>query len=215
MLEFFITRARINNLFKNIFADSDKVLDIGCGERPYYHKNIGAEIICADIRQTKKAHFICDAMKIPIKKSSFDGVLCINSLYYYSNPFSAVKEFSRILKKNGKLVIVTPFIYPIHDAPDDKYRFTEYGIKEILKDDFNVKFIKPVGGIFNIPAVALHSLIKGLPLLVPKELKKFAQFFAIIIFYPFYILAQLLSLLDFLDKTGRWTTHYFTLAVKK
>ena len=31
-----------------------------------------------------------------------------------------------------------PFIYPIHDAPDDKYRFTEYGIRYILKEGYKI-----------------------------------------------------------------------------
>ena len=127
----------------------------------------------------------------------------------------AVKEFSRILKKSGKLIIIMPFIYPIHDAPDDKYRFTEYGIRELLKDDFGIKEIKTIGGIFNLPAVFFHSLIKGIPLLVPKSLRKLVSFLSIIVFYPFYILAQLVSLLDILDKSGRWPTYYFTATIKK
>ena len=71
-------------------------------------------------------------MHLPFKSSEFEGIVCVNSLYYCKNPFKSLREFSRILKKNGKLAMITPFIYPIHDIPDDKYRFTEYGIKELL-----------------------------------------------------------------------------------
>lgn len=213
--EFFIIKIRVRNLLKELFRNSDLLLDVGCGENPYYHKVIKAKIICGDIKHTKKTHFIGNAMCLPIKKAKFDGILSINALYYCSNPFKAIKEFSNVLKKNGKLVVMIPFIYPIHDAPDDKYRFTKYGILELLKDDFVIKQVKPIGSIFNLPAVFLHSLIKGLPLMLPKYTRKQANIIFMVIFYPFYVLAQLISILDFLDKSGRWATYYFVVAVKR
>ena len=213
--EFFIIKKRVLALLKWRFKNSDVVLDIGCGEKPYYQQSIKAKIVCVDIKHTEKVHVVCDAMSLPLKKSSFDGIICVNSLYYCSNPFMTIKEFSSILRKNGKLVLIMPFMYPIHDAPEDKYRFTEYGIKELLKEDFIIKEIKTIGGIFYLPAVFFHSLIKGVPLMVPKAIRKIISFFTIIILYPFYFIAQLISVFDFLDKSGRWPTYYFTIAVKK
>lgn len=213
--EFFIIKKKINKLFDGIFSKTDLVLDIGCGKKPHYHENIRTKIICADIKQTKKVHFVCDMASLPLKKSKFDGIICVNSLYYYKNPFRAIKEFSHALKKKGKLVLVIPFMYPIHDVPDDKYRFTEYGIRELLREDFHIKKIKTIGGIFNLPAVFFHSLMKGIPLLFPKSLRIVTRFFSIFIFYIPYIIAQLISLLDFLDITKRWPTYYFTVAIKK
>ena len=136
-------------------------------------------------------------------------------MYYYDNPFTAIKEFSHVLKKNGKLVLILPFIYPIHDVPYDKYRFTEYGLRELLKNHFYVKEITTIGGIFNLPAVFFHSLKKGIPLMLPKGLGKFLGFIVTIIILPFYLIAQLVSLLDFLDKSGRWPTYYFVYALKR
>jgi len=214
-LEYFIIRIKINSLFKGIFSKNEIVLDVGCGNKPYYHKNIKAKIVCADIVKTKKSHIICDASSLPLKKSKFDGIICVNSLYYYKNSFKAIEEFSHALKKNGKLVLIVPFMYPIHDVPEDRYRFTEYGIKELLKENFEIKKIKTIGGIFNLPAVFFHSLIKGIPLIFPSSLRKITGFFSIIIFYIPYILAQILSLLDFLDMTRRWPTYYFVVAIKK
>ena len=213
--EFFLIKGKIIRLLGGLFKNSDVVLDIGCGKNPYYHKAVKAKIVCADIVQTKKTHIICDAMTLPLKKSKFDGIICINSLYYFKNPFEAVNKFSGILKKNGKFVLITPFVYPIHDVPDDKYRFTKYGLIELLKNDFHIKKIQTIGGIFNLTAVFFHSLIKGIPLIAPKPLRGFVRILAIIALYPFYILAQLISLLDFLDKSKRWPTYYFTIAIKK
>ena len=213
--EFFIIKRKVLKLMKGVFKSSELVLDVGCGEMPYYHEAIKSKIICADLAHTKKAHLIANAMSLPLKKSKLDGIVSINSLYYCGNPQKAIKEFSQVLKKGGKLVLMMPFIYPIHDAPDDKYRFTEYGIIELLKHDFSIKYIKTIGGIFNLPAVFFHSLMKGIPLIAPKKVKWVVKVLCIIIFYPFYLLAQIISILDFFDKSRRWPTYYFTVAVKK
>lgn len=213
--EFFLIKRKVLALLKGIFRSSDKVLDVGCGETPYYHKSISSKIVCLDLTNAKKAHIVGDAMNLPIKKETFDGIISVNSLYYCDDPSIAIEEFSRILKKEGKLVLMMPFIYPIHDAPDDKYRFTKYGIIELLKDNFEIRQIKPVGGIFNLPAVLFHSLMKGIPFMAPKTIKPIIKFISIVIFYPFYFLAQLFSLLGFLDKSGRWATYFFVVAVRK
>ena len=212
--EFFIIKNRILDLLKPIFRSSDLVLDAGCGEKPYYHSSIKSKIVCVDLKHTKKSHLIGNITAIPLKKSKFDGIISVNSLYY-SDPNKSINEFSHILKKNGKLVIIVPFIYPIHDAPYDKYRLTEYVLKDMLQHNFNIRYIKTVGGIFNLPAVLLHSLMKGIPLLAPKTLRSLTRFLSMMIFYPFYIIAQLFSILDILDKSRRWPTYYFVLATKK
>ncbi|MDP7243871.1 MAG: class I SAM-dependent methyltransferase [Flavobacteriales bacterium] len=214
--EFFIISNRIKKKIGSIFSGKqDMILDLGCGNNPGYHKFIEGRIICFDRVKTGITQIIGDANNIPFKANSFEKVISINSFYYFKNPFSVVRGIKRILKKNGKLVMVFPFIYPIHDAPEDRYRFTEYGIRQLLKDDFDIRYIQAVGGIFNLPAVFFHSLIKGIPLLAPKRLKALTSLLSIIILYPFYILAQIMSLLDFLDKSGRWPTYYFTVAIKK
>jgi SAM-dependent methyltransferase len=214
--EFFIISRRIKKKIGNIFSNKqDKILDLGCGNKPGYHKFIKGKIVCFDKVKTGITHIIGDADNLPFKANSFDKVVSINSFYYFKSPFNVIKGIKRILKKNGKLIMVLPFIYPIHDVPYDKYRFTEYGIRELLKNDFDIKEIKTIGGIFNILAVFFHSLIKGIPLLVPKSLRKLVGFLSIIVLYPLYILAQLISLLDILDKSRRWPTYYFTMAIKR
>lgn len=212
--EFFIIKSRISKLVKSNFADkNESVLDLGCGDEPYYHNEIAGKLFCFDIRKTRTSNVVGNANSLPFKNSSFDSVISINSFYYFDNPFASSKEVGRVLKKNGKFVLVMPFIYPIHDVPHDKYRFTEFGIRELLKNDFTIKEVKTIGGIFTLKAVFFHSIIKGLRLIFPKS-SGFIVLPLIIVLYPFYILAQLFSLLDFLDKTGRWPTYYFVVAVK-
>ncbi len=213
--EFFILRRQIEKEIDRVFNnESDKILDIGSGSNPNYQRLMKGKITNFDIERTSKSHLIGDADFLPFKKDSFDNVIMVNSLYYFKNPFKVIEITSSLLKKNGELVIVNPFFYPIHDIPDDKYRFTEYGLKTMLQDYFKIEKIKEVGGFFSIPSIILHSLIKGLPLLVPKFLKRIVQLLAYLILYIPYILLQLLSILDFLDRTKRWPIYYVIVAKK-
>ena len=213
--EFFIIKKKIKNLINSEFKNkNNKILDLGCGENPYYHQDISGKIICLDIKKTSKAHLVSDADKLPFKPNSFDEVVSINSFYYFKNPFEVVKNINKILKKNGKLIMIVPFFYPIHDAPEDRYRFTEFGLRTLLEENFKIERIETIGGVFNHPVVILHSLIKGIPLLFPKKMRSVVQI-ATYILWPFYILAQIFSILDVFDKTGRFATYYFVVAGKK
>ncbi len=213
--EFFIIAGKIKKNVGYVFTnDKDKILDLGCGNRPYYHKSIKGNIICFDKSKTKITDVVGDADKLPFKTNLFDKIISINSFYYFKNPFSVVKDLHRILKKDGKLVLVVPFFYPLHDAPFDKYRFTEHGLRLLLEEEFKIEKIKTIGGIFNVPAIIFHALIKGVPLMFTKPLRNFIQII-MYIFYPFYIIAQLFSIFDIFDRTGRFATYYFVVASKK
>ena len=151
LLEFFILKNRVRKLIRdNFFDEKSKVLDIGCGENPFYHEDIRGKIISFDLKRTSRTHVIGDAGFVPFKKNTFDSIISMNSFYYFDNPFVSVREISRILKKNGKIFLMMPFVYPVHDAPHDKYRFTEYGIRELFGKDFEIAEIGVIGGIFNI-----------------------------------------------------------------
>ena len=213
--QFFLVSRRIKKKVKNIFTDKeDLILDIGCGDAPYYHKSIKGKIVGFDISEHESLHVRGSADMLPFKKKTFDKIISVNSFYYFKNPFSVAEGLANILKKDGKLIAVIPFFYPIHDVPHDKYRFTEYGIREILESNFEVQRVETIGGIFNIPAIMIHSLIKGGPLIFSGIAKKIAKVI-LIIFYPLYFIAQIFSLLDFLDKTKRFPTYYFIEARKK
>ena len=214
LCEFFLIKSRIRRLLKASFSNkNDKILDLGCGEKPDYHEVIEGTIICMDLIKTSKTHLVSDADKLPFRPNSFDKVISINSFYYFKNPFDVVESIHKILRKNGKFVLVLPFFYPIHDAPDDKYRFTEHGLRALLEGKFKIEKMECIGGIFNLPSVLLHSLIKGIPLLFPKGIRGFVQALAYIL-WPFYLIAQLFGILDVLDRTKRYPTYYLVVAGK-
>lgn len=75
---------------------------------------------------------ICDCPLIP--DDSYDMVLMISVLEHVLDPWAALAECRRILKPHGLLLVQTPFNFRIHGPLPDLWRFTEHGLKLMLKD---------------------------------------------------------------------------------
>ena len=74
---------------------------------------------------TKKNFISIDLRKkFKIKSNKYNNILIYNVLEHIDDSTIAFKEIKRILAKNGKLIGSTPFLYQIHGAPKDFFRFT-------------------------------------------------------------------------------------------
>ena len=51
---------------------------------------------------------------------------------------AGIKEMTRVLKPGGVLLLGVPFRQAIHMAPQDFWRFTEFGIRHLLRDAFEI-----------------------------------------------------------------------------
>ena len=60
-------------------------------------------------------------------------MLCTEVLEHLPEPQKAVDEFFRVLKPGGTLLLTTRFLFPIHDAPHDYFRYTKYGLRHLLR----------------------------------------------------------------------------------
>ena len=112
-----------------------KVLDYGAGNSPYRKYVKCDEYKTLDIAQNKKKNIniiIKPNTKIPINKNYFDFILLIDVISHIYDFDSVLKECHRVLKKNGKILIFTPFIYRENETPNDYWRFTSFAIKKII-----------------------------------------------------------------------------------
>jgi ubiquinone/menaquinone biosynthesis C-methylase UbiE len=73
-----------------------------------------------------------------IKDESYDCVFCSGVLERVDDYQAGFSEFTRILKAGGILLLGVPFRQPIHMSPQDFWRFTEHGIKYLLKDSYEI-----------------------------------------------------------------------------
>jgi ubiquinone/menaquinone biosynthesis C-methylase UbiE len=66
---------------------------------------------------TTKIDLVSDITEIPVADQSFDVVLCTEVLEHIPDPLAAIREFSRVLKPGGVLVLTAPFCSLTHFAP--------------------------------------------------------------------------------------------------
>lgn len=93
-----------------------KVLDIptGTGAMAVRLKKIGFEVYCCDINPEffsvpDLSIDIGDMNKtLPYTDNFFDYIICLEGIEHTENPFNAIREFSRILKPEGKLFLSLP-----------------------------------------------------------------------------------------------------------
>lgn len=64
-----------------------------------------------------KLDIISDIIAIPEPNSSFDAILCTEVFEHLPDPLLALKEFSRLLKPGGTLVLTAPFCSFVHFSP--------------------------------------------------------------------------------------------------
>src|SRR5436305_15166518 len=112
--------------------DGMRVLDVGCGDRPYDALFPGAEIVGFDVPANPRAdvHGTIDA--IPVPDGSFDVVLCLQVLEHVPDPAAAVRELRRVVKPGGRVLLSTHGVYPFHPNPDDLWRWTQQGLERLF-----------------------------------------------------------------------------------
>ena len=120
------------------------------GENNFHYSNIdnnkNKKIIKMDLRK-----------KLIIPSNKYNNVLIYNVLEHIDNHSNTFKEIKRIMNKNGNLFGSTPFLYQVHGAPKDYFRFTKDFFMEKLKSTgFKKVKIKCLG--FG-PFVACFSII--------------------------------------------------------
>ena len=106
-------------------------LDIGAQNSPYaaqFPRRIGL-----DIQKGQGVRIIGDAQALGIRDAVFPVVLCTEVLEHLPEPQRAIDEMFRVLEPGGTLLLTTRFLFPIHDAPHDYFRYTKYGLRHLLR----------------------------------------------------------------------------------
>lgn len=143
-----------------------RLLDLGCGEKPYKliyeetcESSIGVDVETCKHDQ-KQVDVFASADNLPFEKDSFDTVLCTNVLEHVANMEEAFREIERVIIQGGRLIVAVPFLYPVHEAPYDFYRYTESGLKyQLVKNGFQVEKCLPWGGAGMLLCVYFHMFL--------------------------------------------------------
>lgn len=85
--------------------------------------------------------------------NAFVSVFALEHLFDFDAVF---REQLRVLKLGGRLLIVVPFLYYYHAAPDDFFRFTSSALDKLLTP-FDVLVRQPIGRRWLLFAEFLHE----------------------------------------------------------
>ncbi len=122
------------------------VLDIGSGSgsdkegrkyRDYFPQ--AALYVTSEVSADFDVDLVLDVRNMPeVDDATYDCVFCSGVLEHVDDYQSGIDEITRIIKPGGILLLGLPFRQAIHLAPHDFWRFTEYGLRYLLEDNFEI-----------------------------------------------------------------------------
>jgi SAM-dependent methyltransferase len=150
---FFLTRSKLYaNIKENTKFLHGKMMDIGCGSKPYKELISVNEYIGVDFQGEGHSHeneeidVFYDGKTIPFENDTFDSVLSSEVFEHVFNLPELLCEINRVMKTDANLVITCPFIIAEHEAPNDFARYTSFGIKHLLNTHgFEIIYYKKIG----------------------------------------------------------------------
>lgn len=152
--------------FAKNFSSNQKVLDIGCGNKPYA-KYFSCQYIGLDPCSMAKADITAEAWNIPMKDDELDGIILNQSLEHIEKINETISEIKRILRPGGICIITAPQTMRNHSCPIpsekiilnnfdknkikffnvDYFRFTKFGLICLFKD-FKILELRETSGYF-------------------------------------------------------------------
>lgn len=146
-------RRASNTLLQEWCADvTGEVLSIGSGgdidkEGGYYRDYFpkAQRYVTSDILPDMGCDLVLDVRWMPeVRDCRYDVVFVSGVLEHVDDTLAAVSEIWRVLRPDGLLMLGVPFKQPIHRAPQDYYRWTEYGVRVLLQK-FSIEDLQPIG----------------------------------------------------------------------
>lgn len=194
------------------------VIDVGCGSMPYKklfknaEKYVGIDFKSYSPNNSFSKHEpdvyfpknYAKTLDLPLDSNSYDCTVSFQVLEHHKDPRKLIKECVRVTKKGGIVLLSFPFIWPLHEKPNDYYRLSEYWIADLAeKDSFTVLDIRKQGSIFSVIASLINDYLA-----IFSDKNTLNLLISILIYLPFLLLSYISLLLDKIFKSQEIFLNY-------
>jgi len=225
---FFIIRYYMYQDIKKILESykfEGKILDVGCGQKPFRdlfsscQRYIGIDFKNYSVnkdftRTTPDIYFSKDyirSLALPFKSESFDNCVSFQVMEHHRNPEKMINEMLRVTKKHGYILITVPFLFGVHEEPNDYQRYTKYGLTKLFQNNnCRVIEIKSEGSLASTISMLLNGYINYWA-----SKNKFLYILCLFVYLPFLFLQYLSLFLDKFIKSEQIVLNYLVVAQKR
>ncbi len=197
----FLTRRRLQQVLTAVLVPAASrgglCLDVGCGDRPYEGLFALGQYLGVDVEDSgrplsmKQPDRFYDGKVLPYANDSFDLVMSTQVLEHVPDPLALLAEMARVCKPGGEIVVSLPFVYQEHEEPFDYYRFTSFGIAELLSR-VGLQTVESLKDTTALETLAILTNVYVMSNLVP-PLKGAGRVYALCFCAPVQLLAMLLA----------------------
>ena len=127
------------------------LIDVGCGEKPYYNlispfveRYFGVEVPTTYAEVNRKVQVLTKNFVLPFKPASVDTVLLTQVLEHTYEPVRLLASIRPVLKDDGYLIVTVPKSNPVHEEPYDYFRYTPFSLRRMMEEaGLETVLIKP------------------------------------------------------------------------
>lgn len=114
-----------------------RVLDVGCGERPYepLFTPYAASYVGVDPVENPLADVRGRAEDLPLEDACSDVTLCVQVLEHVDDPAAVVRELARVTAPGGRVLLSTHGVMAYHPSPADHWRWTHAGLELLFRQN--------------------------------------------------------------------------------
>lgn len=193
-----------------LIPNGSRILSVGSGGQvnallEARTRERGVAIVQFDIDEDRAPDIVGDICTFALNPEEFDVVVISEVLEHLHSPQLALDNIRAALRAGGRLILSTPFALPIHEAPNDYYRYTRYGLAFLLRE-FRDVVITARNSYFEAIDVLWLRLIQS-------DSRR-AQWLMLIVLPWMVIKWPLTKLLSLLIRTDQLTTGYVVTARK-
>ena len=116
------------------------LLDVGCGQMPYrpllmsppsrVSRYVGLDLAGG---VHTPSDLVFDGRNIPLGDGSVDTAMATEVLEHCPAPDELLGEICRVLKPEGFFFFTVPFFWPLHELPNDCFRYTPQRLQSFLE----------------------------------------------------------------------------------